>query len=196
MSSAHAAVAEGGEAAAKLEGGELGCGLGGAASCSGKGGVRLGGLVCGLVCGLGCAGRRRAGSAELALSRHRGRRTAAPAAVAWWGGAVRLLRGGMASPTTGSPSTARQAFQGKVRAMAAFKGGMLQSWEDTEIEALPAHLVRSNAVKLGPLDMVRAAALVAAPCVSLFLLLRAWLERADDLSFTVASVQSAWSLRS
>lgn len=67
--------------------------------------------------------------------------------------------GAMASPTPreASPSRApggsKQLFQNKVKLLSAFKGSVLPSWEDTEIDTLPAHIVRPAAVKLGMLDM-------------------------------------------
>jgi hypothetical protein len=55
----------------------------------------------------------------------------------------------MASPT-GRFSIAAQS---KIMAAAAFTGSVLPSWDDTEIDTLPAHIVKPASVKLGLMDM-------------------------------------------
>ena len=69
----------------------------------------------------------------------------------------------MASPSGASPpgrARGKSLLQSKVKAMTAFKGAVLPSWEDTEIDTLPAHIVAPAAINMGLLDMEVATTMV------------------------------------
>ena len=70
----------------------------------------------------------------------------------------------MASPKSAASPPGRPRgktfMKAKVNAAMAFKGSVLPSWEDTEIDTLPAHIVAPGAIKQGSLDMEVATAMV------------------------------------